>query len=73
MTLRLSFTADWINRFLNVNKLRKPYHAIPLEGEQIFVPSVDGVSHREDEFTEWDGIVVGTEVLLEAVQRRAEE
>ncbi len=39
----------------------------------IFVPSVDGISHRESEFTEWEDIVVGTEVLLEAVQRRAAE
>ncbi|WP_340097736.1 Zn-dependent hydrolase [Salinibaculum salinum] len=39
----------------------------------IFVPSVDGISHRESEFTEWEDIVVGTEILLEAVQKRAAE
>jgi N-carbamoyl-L-amino-acid hydrolase len=39
----------------------------------IFVPSVDGISHRESEYTEWEDIVVGTEILLEAVQRRAAE
>jgi N-carbamoyl-L-amino-acid hydrolase len=38
----------------------------------IFIPSVDGVSHRESEFTEWDDVVAGTEVLLEAVRRRAQ-
>ncbi|WP_121820267.1 Zn-dependent hydrolase [Halostella salina] len=38
----------------------------------IFVPSVDGVSHRESEFTEWDDVVAGTEVLLRAVRKRAE-
>jgi N-carbamoyl-L-amino-acid hydrolase len=37
----------------------------------VFVPSVDGVSHRESEFTEWDDVVAGTEVLAEAVRRRA--
>jgi N-carbamoyl-L-amino-acid hydrolase len=39
----------------------------------IFVPSVDGISHRESEYTEWEDIVVGTEILLDAVQRRAAE
>jgi N-carbamoyl-L-amino-acid hydrolase len=39
----------------------------------IFVPSVDGISHRESEFTEWDDIVTGTEVLLNAVQTKAAE
>ncbi|WP_227378418.1 Zn-dependent hydrolase [Haladaptatus halobius] len=37
----------------------------------IFVPSVDGISHRESEYTEWEDIQVGTEVLLEAVQKQA--
>ncbi|MDS0477259.1 Zn-dependent hydrolase [Natrinema sp. 1APR25-10V2] len=37
----------------------------------IFVPSVDGISHRENEYTEWDDIVIGTEVLLEAVRSKA--
>jgi N-carbamoyl-L-amino-acid hydrolase len=39
----------------------------------IFVPSVDGISHRESEFTEWDDVVTGTEVLLEAVRTKAAE
>ncbi len=32
----------------------------------IFVPSVDGVSHTENEYTEWEDVVVGTNVLLQA-------
>ncbi|MFB6222128.1 MAG: Zn-dependent hydrolase [Haloarcula sp.] len=39
----------------------------------IFVPSVDGISHRENEFTEWEDIVTGAEVLLNAVQTKAAE
>ncbi len=37
----------------------------------IFVPSVDGVSHRESEYTEWEDVVAGTEVLRRAVVDRA--
>ncbi|WP_255193219.1 Zn-dependent hydrolase [Natronobeatus ordinarius] len=37
----------------------------------LFVPSVDGVSHRESEYTEWDDVVAGTEVLCRAVERMA--
>jgi N-carbamoyl-L-amino-acid hydrolase len=37
----------------------------------VFVPSVDGVSHRESEFTEWDDVVTGVEVLLGAVRKQA--
>lgn len=37
----------------------------------IFVPSVDGISHRESEFTEWDDILAGTEVLASAVANKA--
>lgn len=33
----------------------------------IFVPSVDGISHTEDEYTEWDDVVTGTNVLLHAI------
>lgn len=36
----------------------------------IFVPSVDGVSHTEDEYTEWDDVVVGTDVLLQSVLQK---
>jgi N-carbamoyl-L-amino-acid hydrolase len=39
----------------------------------IFVPSVDGISHSEDEFTEWDDVVVGTNVLLHATLEKATE
>lgn len=39
----------------------------------IFVPSVGGVSHTEDEFTEWEDVVTGTNVLLNAVLKKAEE
>ena len=39
----------------------------------IFVPSVDGISHRESEFTEWDDVVAGAEVLLSAVVAKANE
>ena len=33
----------------------------------IFVPSVRGVSHTPDEFTEWQDCVNGANVLLQAV------
>jgi len=39
----------------------------------IFVPSVDGISHRESEFTEWSDVVAGIDVLLGAVRHKAEE
>jgi N-carbamoyl-L-amino-acid hydrolase len=39
----------------------------------VFVPSVGGVSHTEDEFTEWADVVTGTNVLCNAVQARANE
>jgi len=37
----------------------------------VFVPSVGAVSHSEDEFTEWDDVVTGTDVLLQAVLEAA--
>jgi len=37
----------------------------------IFVPSVGGVSHTEDEFTEWEDVVTGTNVLLNAALKKA--
>lgn len=37
----------------------------------IFVPSEDGISHTEDEFTEWDEVVTGTNVLLQTVLESA--
>ncbi|MEF8979116.1 MAG: Zn-dependent hydrolase [Haloarculaceae archaeon] len=39
----------------------------------IFVPSVDGVSHRESEYTEWEDVVAGVEVLGRAVRSKAAE
>lgn len=39
----------------------------------IFVPSVGGVSHTESEFTEWDDVVTGVNVLLGATLRKANE
>lgn len=38
----------------------------------LFVPSVDGLSHTEREFTEWTDVVTGVEVLCEAVRREAD-
>jgi N-carbamoyl-L-amino-acid hydrolase len=37
----------------------------------LFVPSEDGVSHRESEYTEWTDVVAGVEVLGGAVRRAA--
>jgi N-carbamoyl-L-amino-acid hydrolase len=39
----------------------------------IFVPSVDGVSHTEDEYTEWEDVVAGTNVLLRATFNKGNE
>lgn len=39
----------------------------------IFVPSVDGVSHTEAEFTEWSDVVTGVNVLLNAAVAQATE
>ncbi|MFB6201753.1 MAG: M20/M25/M40 family metallo-hydrolase, partial [Halorhabdus sp.] len=39
----------------------------------VFVPSVGGVSHTEDEFTEWEDVVTGTEVLYRVVLEKANE
>ena len=39
----------------------------------IFVPSVDGISHVEEEFTEWADVVDGVEVLRRAVLEKANE
>ncbi|ODR80593.1 Zn-dependent hydrolase [Haladaptatus sp. W1] len=37
----------------------------------IFVPSVNGISHTEGEFTEWDDVVTGANVLVHAVTEKA--
>jgi N-carbamoyl-L-amino-acid hydrolase len=37
----------------------------------VFVPSVDGISHVEEEYTEWEDVVAGTNVLLGAVTEQA--
>lgn len=42
------------------------------ETGMIFVPSVDGISHRESEYTEWEDIVLGTELLLRATMEQAD-
>lgn len=39
----------------------------------LFVPSVDGKTHNEDEFTEWTDCVSGARVYAEAVRRLANE
>lgn len=39
----------------------------------VFVPSVDGVSHTEAEFTDWADVVAGTNVLATATSRLAAE
>ncbi|MDX2076665.1 MAG: Zn-dependent hydrolase [bacterium] len=39
----------------------------------IFIPSVGGISHSPKEFTEWDDIVRGANVLLQTVLRIADE
>jgi len=39
----------------------------------IFVPSVDGISHVEEEYTEWEDVVAGVEVLAGAVLEKANE
>lgn len=39
----------------------------------IFVPSVDGVSHTEAEYTDWSDVVVGTNVLFQATIKKANE
>ncbi|SIR87657.1 N-carbamoyl-L-amino-acid hydrolase [Haladaptatus litoreus] len=39
----------------------------------IFVPSVDGISHVEEEYTEWEDIVAGVNVLYNAVLEKANE
>lgn len=39
----------------------------------VFVPSVDGITHNEDEYTDWADVVTGTQVVAEAARRLAEE
>jgi N-carbamoyl-L-amino-acid hydrolase len=39
----------------------------------IFVPSIGGISHNEDEFTPWDDCVTGANVYANAAYRLAEE
>ena len=33
----------------------------------IFIPSVDGISHHPNEFTEWSDVVNGANVLLQTI------
>lgn len=37
----------------------------------IFIPSIDGVSHNPREYTEWDDVVLGTNVLLQMILQMA--
>jgi N-carbamoyl-L-amino-acid hydrolase len=37
----------------------------------IFIPSVGGVSHHPDEYTDWDDVINGTNVLLHAILQTA--
>jgi len=37
----------------------------------IFIPSVDGVSHRESEYTKWEDVVAGVSILYRAVTDQA--
>jgi len=37
----------------------------------IFIPSVDGISHHPNEFTEWDDVINGANVLLQTMMRVA--
>jgi len=39
----------------------------------IFVPSVDGISHVEEEYTEWEDLIAGADVLCNAALERAGE
>lgn len=39
----------------------------------VFVPSVDGVTHNEGEFTEWTDCVAGAQVYTNAVERLANQ
>jgi beta-ureidopropionase / N-carbamoyl-L-amino-acid hydrolase len=39
----------------------------------IFVPSENGISHTEDEYTEWEDVVAGADTLLHATVAKANE
>lgn len=39
----------------------------------VFVPSVGGITHNEDEYTDWEDVVTGTRVFAEATRRLADE
>lgn len=41
------------------------------ETGMLFVPSVDGITHAENEYTEWDDYVAGVEVYANAVETLA--
>lgn len=49
------------------------HHAGPMAGVtptgMIFVPSKDGISHSPDEWTDWEDIEKGANVLLETIKR----
>lgn len=39
----------------------------------IFIPSKDGIGHQPDEYTEWDDVVCGANVLLHTILATAEQ
>lgn len=39
----------------------------------IFVPSIDGISHVEEGYTEWEDVVADANVLLATVTEKAME
>lgn len=41
--------------------------------EMIFIPSKNGISHSKDEFSEWDDVTDGAQVLYEGVKLRCTE
>lgn len=49
------------------------YMADVTDAGLVFVPSVDGVTHSEEEFTEWDDAVAGIEVFADTTQQLADQ
>lgn len=43
--------------------------ALHVPAGMLFVPSVDGISHSPDEWTAWEDVALGADVLLRAVRR----
>lgn len=49
------------------------YMASITDAGLLFVPSVDGITHNEAEFTEWDDAVAGLEIFADATRELAED